>query len=159
MKDTGVFVPEFPIDDTIPDIVITAAPEPEPLCRHTLPRDFFSDIVLFRTTATGRRGEAIRVLAPTTEPLAESSAGVSPLLVRAVWRECFPSGFCSDLVGWAIVEQGQVIACDDRWADKAGPVVSIFGAGGRPDVAVFADPIVRPAPGLCPVCGQPDWRG
>lgn len=162
MKDTGTFVPEFPVDDsdTIPDIVLAAAPEPEPRCHHFLPRGFDSDIVLTTTVAPR---QSIRVLAPTTDPLPERlwdyAARTSTLLIRATWRECYPSGFCSDLVGWAIVEQGHVVACDARWADKAGPVISIFGASAHPDVAVFADPVIRPAPGLCPICGQPDWSG
>lgn len=164
MDNTGAFVPEFPIDDpdAIPDIVLTAAAEP-PLCPHFLPRGFFTDIVVCRTTDTGQRGECIRVLAPTTDPLPRqqwAAAIADRALVKATWRECFPSGFCSDMIGWALVEAGRIVALDERWADKAGPVAAIFGAAGRgPDVAVFADPLVRSTPGLCPVCGQPDWRG
>lgn len=160
-----VFVPEFDLShlDEIATIdLIEPAPEPAPRCRHYLPHGYFNDLVLCRTTADGHRGESVRVIVPTTQPVPREqwhAAIQRSALIRASGTECYPNGHCNRWAGWALVEGGRIVAKDEWWVEKCSSrLAAIFGSGGGSiNIEVYAGASIREKPGLCPVCGEEAW--
>lgn len=159
----GKFIPEFVLDEYDEPIALSrVSAEPEPACRHWLPKGFGSDITMYRTTASGRRGEIVTVLAPAGDPLPPEKgqqALAGRALIRASWRETYPNGYTHTCVGWALMEGDHLIAKDEYFADRGIVMSRVREGKASEDIAVFDDVRFRVTPPPCPICGQPDWRG
>ena len=152
----GEFIPEFDVDailaEPIATIELVDDPQPVHTCSYPLPVGFFSDIVVSNLKTF------YRIIPPTTAPLPverRDEALTGTALLRASGTECYPSGYCRDWTGWALAQNGKLIACDAWWIDRLSPsLAALFGSTGeRVDIAVWTEPAVRkPLPGTCTGC-------
>lgn len=161
MATEDEFIPEF-VDEVEAIDFVQSVPEPASPCRHYLPHDYFNDIVLYRTTPTGQRGDSLRVTVPTSPALPRDQwerAVQESALIRASGTECYPNGHCNQWCGWALAAAGRIVAKDEWWVEKCSSrLAAIFGSGGQSiDIEVYAGASIREKPGICPVCGQEAW--